>query len=102
MLKGDNMYDISPSWAYIWQPDVVVHISLRIYQHENKHAYTETTQLEPDKAEMQQRLWMLLRQGTRADGLQVRSWESERSEDGLKMIRRRIQDNLKTNLSLLM
>jgi hypothetical protein len=52
MRKGDKMYDISPSWAYVWLPDAVVHISLRIYRHEHKHVYTETMQLEPDNAEM--------------------------------------------------
>ena len=52
MRKGDRMYDISPSWAYVWLPDAVVNISLRVYRHEHKHAYTETMQLEPDKAEM--------------------------------------------------
>ena len=52
MRKGDKMYDISPSWAHVWLPDAVVPISLKIYRHEHKYAYTETMQLEPDKAEM--------------------------------------------------
>ncbi|GAB7322629.1 hypothetical protein MBLNU13_g03538t1 [Cladosporium sp. NU13] len=52
MRKGDKMYDIAPSWAYVWLPDAVVHISLRVYRHKRKHAYTETMQLESEKAEM--------------------------------------------------
>jgi hypothetical protein len=52
MRKGDKMYDISPSWAYVWLPNAVIHISLKVYRHEYKHAYIETMQLEPDKAEM--------------------------------------------------
>jgi hypothetical protein len=46
------MYGISPSWAYVWLPDAVVRISLRVYRHDHKYAYTETMQLEQDKAEM--------------------------------------------------
>jgi hypothetical protein len=52
MRKGDKMFGISPSWAYIWLPNAVVRISLRVYQHDHKYAYTETMQLEQDKAEM--------------------------------------------------
>jgi len=52
MRKGDKMYEISPSWAYVWLPNAIVRISLKVYRHEHKYAYTETMQLEPDKAEM--------------------------------------------------
>jgi hypothetical protein len=52
MRRGDKIYEISPSWAYVWLPDAVVRISLKVYRHEHKHAYTETMQREPDKAEM--------------------------------------------------
>ncbi|KAM0707115.1 hypothetical protein Q7P35_006446 [Cladosporium inversicolor] len=52
MRKGDQLYNISPSWAYVWLPDAAIRISLKVYRHKRKHAYTETMQLEPDKAEM--------------------------------------------------
>lgn len=52
MRKGDRLYGISPSWAYVWLPDAVIRISLKVYRHKYKPAYTETMQLEPDKAEM--------------------------------------------------
>lgn len=52
MRKGDKLYNISPSWAYVWLPDSTIRISLKVYRHKRKRAYTETMQLEPDKAEM--------------------------------------------------
>ena len=77
MRRGDKLYQISPSWAHVWLLDAVVRVSLKVYRHEHKHAYTETMQLKQDKAEMHSVATALNILATRSEsnGFQGRSQE---------------------------